>query len=85
MALSWVAPVYCLLVIFLKLYCYYVLSNNLRKFVIIVYGKNNGELGTDCNHEESDSCRVVFRARSAVFATLIFQILLYALELKSCK
>lgn len=53
--------------------------------MIIVYGKNNGELGTDCNHEESDSCRVVFRARSAVFATLIFQILLYALELKSCK
>ncbi|KAF8660097.1 hypothetical protein AX16_001655 [Volvariella volvacea WC 439] len=55
----------------------------LLNFVIVVYGYNNGELGQRCNREATDACRVVFRGRSTVFATLIFQILLYALELKS--
>ncbi|KAJ7182704.1 sodium transport ATPase [Mycena crocata] len=55
----------------------------LMNFVIVLHGKNNGELGHDCNREPSESCEVVFRARSTVFATLTFQILLYAWELKS--
>jgi magnesium-transporting ATPase (P-type) len=57
----------------------------LAVFVIVVYGKYNGDLGYDCNHSSSAVCSAVFRGRSAVFATLIFQILLYAWELKSCK
>ncbi|KAL1705443.1 hypothetical protein EV121DRAFT_203537 [Schizophyllum commune] len=55
----------------------------LASFVIVVYGRGNGELGSQCNHAESDECHLVFRGRSTVFATLIFEILLYALELKS--
>lgn len=55
----------------------------LINFVIVVYGKGNGDLYRECNHAPSERCNLVFRARSTVFATLIFQILLYALELKS--
>lgn len=55
----------------------------LLNFVIVIYGVGNGDLFTQCNHSSSDGCNLVFRARSTVFATLIFQILLYALELKS--
>ncbi|KAF8639443.1 hypothetical protein AX16_010298 [Volvariella volvacea WC 439] len=55
----------------------------LLNFVIVVYGYNEGQLGQRCNREATDACSVVFRGRSTVFATLIFQILLYALELKS--
>ncbi|KAK0191732.1 hypothetical protein F5146DRAFT_1112096 [Armillaria mellea] len=55
----------------------------LLSFVIVVYGKGNGDLYRECNHAASEGCNLVFRARSTVFATLIFQILLYALELKS--
>ncbi|TFK28820.1 sodium transport ATPase [Coprinopsis marcescibilis] len=55
----------------------------LVNFVIVVYGRYGGDLGEDCNHFAGDVCNVVFRARSTVFATLIFQILLYAWELKS--
>ncbi|KAF9569016.1 sodium transport ATPase [Agrocybe pediades] len=56
---------------------------SLVAFVIVVYGHGNGDLGLDCNHSSSDICHTVFRARSTTFATLIFTILLYALELKS--
>ncbi|SJL01009.1 related to sodium P-type ATPase [Armillaria ostoyae] len=55
----------------------------LLSFVIVVYGKGNDDLYRECNHAASEGCNLVFRARSTVFATLIFQILLYALELKS--
>lgn len=55
----------------------------LLSFVIVVYGKSNDDLYRECNRAASEGCNLVFRARSTVFATLIFQILLYALELKS--
>ncbi|KJA23837.1 hypothetical protein HYPSUDRAFT_65955 [Hypholoma sublateritium FD-334 SS-4] len=55
----------------------------LASFVIVVYGKGKGSLGVDCNHSPSDICVIVFRARSTVFATLIFTISIFALELKS--
>lgn len=55
----------------------------LLSFVIVVYGNGNDDLYRECNHAASEGCNLVFRARSTVFATLIFQILLYALELKS--
>lgn len=53
------------------------------QFVIVVYGYNDGGLGHGCNHSGDGDCQNVFRGRSTVFATLIFEILLYALELKS--
>ncbi|PPR03337.1 hypothetical protein CVT24_012577 [Panaeolus cyanescens] len=55
----------------------------LMSFVIVVYGKGNGNLGADCNHHATAVCETVFRARSTTFATLIFTISLYGLELKS--
>jgi len=55
------------------------------QFIIVVYGRYDGNLAQDCNHEFSEGCSKVFRARSTTFATLIFQILLYAFELKSCE
>jgi Na+-exporting ATPase len=56
----------------------------LVNFVIVIYGKYDSNLGDDCNHSAGEICNAVFRARSTVFATLIFQILLYGWELKSC-
>ncbi|KAH6869376.1 hypothetical protein BKA70DRAFT_1358172 [Coprinopsis sp. MPI-PUGE-AT-0042] len=41
------------------------------------------ELGVECNHSSELICNTVFRAHSATFATLIFDILLFAFELKS--
>ncbi|KAI0345134.1 sodium transport ATPase [Trametopsis cervina] len=55
----------------------------LMSFVIVLYGKDDGNLGANCNREPSASCDAVFKARSTVFATLTFEILLYAWELKS--
>ncbi|KAF8897450.1 sodium transport ATPase [Infundibulicybe gibba] len=58
-------------------------ATSLLAFVIVVYGAGDGSLARNCNHNADEICRLVFRARSTTFATLIFQILLYALELKS--
>ncbi|KAF8756550.1 cation transport ATPase (P-type) family [Rhizoctonia solani] len=55
----------------------------LAAFVIVVYGANDGNLGQECNRGLNEGCDAVFRARSTVFATLIFQILFYAWELKA--
>lgn len=55
----------------------------LAAFVVVVYGHGNGDLGRDCNHNATEICATVFRARSTAFATLIFTISLYGLELKS--
>jgi potassium/sodium efflux P-type ATPase len=53
-------------------------------FVIIIYGVGNGQqdLGVDCNRSASDACRIVFRARAAVFAELTWLILISAWEFK---
>ncbi|KAF9452467.1 sodium transport ATPase [Macrolepiota fuliginosa MF-IS2] len=58
-------------------------ATSLLSFIIVVYGRYDVQLGQGCNRDASPDCRIVFRARSTVFATLVFQILLYALELKS--
>ncbi|RXW14101.1 hypothetical protein EST38_g11756 [Candolleomyces aberdarensis] len=55
---------------------------SLAVFVIVVYGRYDGQLGLNCNHSTSEICNVVFRGRSATFATIIFCILLFAFELK---
>ncbi|KAJ1306049.1 hypothetical protein OPQ81_010762 [Rhizoctonia solani] len=58
-------------------------ATSLVAFVIVVYGANDGNLGRECNHGSHQGCDAVLRARSTVFATLIFQILFYAWELKA--
>ncbi|CAE6436301.1 unnamed protein product [Rhizoctonia solani] len=58
-------------------------STCLIAFVIVIYGANDGSLGQECNRGFHEGCDAVFRARSTVFATLIFQILFYAWELKA--
>ncbi|KAF4564451.1 hypothetical protein EYR36_002385 [Pleurotus pulmonarius] len=55
----------------------------LLNFVIVIYGIEHGFLGQNCNDEVTFACDAVFRARSTVFATLVFEILLYAMILKS--
>ena len=55
----------------------------LLSFIIVVYGKNDGFLGEECNREVNNSCDAVFRARSTVFATLTLQISLYVRMLAS--
>ncbi|KAK3323898.1 hypothetical protein B0T19DRAFT_216404 [Cercophora scortea] len=57
----------------------------LMTFVIVVYGRYNGELGHDCNNSYSESCIPVFRARAAVFAELTWLILISAFEFKSIR
>ncbi|KAI5290801.1 Na+ ATPase [Ascosphaera aggregata] len=59
----------------------------LATFVVVIYGKGNGrnDLGDDCNRTNNDSCRVVFRARAALFAELTWLILISAWEFKSLR
>lgn len=51
-------------------------------FVIVVYGKGDGYLGVDCNSTSSDKdvCNLVFRGRSASFATMTWCALILAWE-----
>ncbi|KAL0565519.1 hypothetical protein V5O48_016504 [Marasmius crinis-equi] len=60
---------------------------SLCAFIIVIYGRNGGGLGTDCNHgfktfAEAGDCQAVFKGRSTVLATLIISILIYGWELK---
>lgn len=54
-------------------------------FVIIIYGKYNGDLGQSCNTSDSEACIPVFRARAATFAELTWLILISAWEFKSLR
>lgn len=51
-------------------------------FVIVVFGKGDGYLGVDCNSTSADldTCRLVFRGRSASFATMTWCALILAWE-----
>jgi potassium/sodium efflux P-type ATPase len=57
----------------------------LMTFVIVVYGRYDGNLGNECNHSYSEACEAVFRARAAVFAELTWLILVSAWEFKSIR
>ena len=53
-------------------------------FVVVMWGRYGGELGTECNRADlNGDCAYVFRARSTAFATLVLEILLFAWELKA--
>lgn len=51
-------------------------------FVIVVFGKGNGDLGRDCNSTDAhlETCRLVFEGRSASFATMTWCALILAWE-----
>ena len=52
----------------------------LAAFVVILYGKGNGELGSDCNTGSGDQCKLVFQSRSGAFAAFTWCALLLAWE-----
>ena len=54
-------------------------------FVIIVFGANGGNLGTNCNTSYTPACDAVFKARAATFSELTWQILFSAWEFKSIR
>lgn len=49
-------------------------------FVVVVFGDGNGELGHSCNNSGGDNCGLVFRGRSASFATMTWCALILAWE-----
>ncbi|ORZ02276.1 potassium/sodium efflux P-type ATPase [Syncephalastrum racemosum] len=51
----------------------------LLNFIVVIYGYGDGNasLGNDCNKEYSEECRLVFRARGAVFTALTLMVLLH--------
>lgn len=57
----------------------------LATFIIVVYGANGGNLGSECNKTFTEACRPVFRARAAVFAELTWIILISAWEFKNLR
>lgn len=57
----------------------------LLTFVVVVYGFGDGNLGINCNEELNSTCIVVYKARSAVFASLTVIILLHAFEMKDSR
>ncbi|KAI5950676.1 hypothetical protein KGF57_004282 [Candida theae] len=52
----------------------------LAAFVVILYGKGNGELGSDCNTGSGEQCKLVFQSRSGAFAAFTWCALLLAWE-----
>lgn len=52
----------------------------LLNFVVIVYGKGDGNLGHNCNTGSGENCGLVFRGRSGSFAVMTWCALLLAWE-----
>lgn len=57
----------------------------MSSFTIVVYGTERGMLGYNCNTENNASCKGVFRARSATFATLTWCELILAWEVMDAR
>lgn len=49
-------------------------------FVVVVFGDGDGELGRNCNNSGGENCGLVFRGRSASFATMTWCALVLAWE-----
>ncbi|KAK7409628.1 hypothetical protein QQX98_008224 [Neonectria punicea] len=50
----------------------------LGSFTVVIFGFNDGDLGTNCNLEYSASCEPVFRARATCYTTMTWIFLLFA-------
>ncbi|KAH7134306.1 calcium-transporting ATPase [Dactylonectria macrodidyma] len=53
----------------------------LGSFAIVLFGMNDGQLGSNCNIKYSESCNAVFRARTTCFSSMMWIFLLFAWEL----
>ncbi|KAF8429556.1 sodium transport ATPase [Tirmania nivea] len=53
----------------------------LTSFSLVVWGFGDGNLGQDCNNQYSESCELVFRARSTTFVSLTWFALFLAWEM----
>ncbi|KAG0212826.1 Na+ ATPase [Mortierella sp. GBA30] len=54
-------------------------------FCIIIFGFNNGRLGTECNSHFSPACDGVFKARATSYACLTLLILAHAINCRSLR
>uniref|UniRef100_A0A0L0P8E9 P-type Na(+) transporter n=1 Tax=Candidozyma auris TaxID=498019 RepID=A0A0L0P8E9_CANAR len=63
----------CALGLFMAISC-------MLSFVVVVFGKGDGNLGHNCNNSDGVSCNLVFRGRSASFATMTWCALVLAWE-----
>ncbi|GAA5801391.1 hypothetical protein HPULCUR_006837 [Helicostylum pulchrum] len=50
----------------------------LCNYVVVIYGYGDGDLGVNCNKEFNDTCKLVYRARGALFVTMTVLLLLHA-------
>ncbi|KAK1509264.1 potassium/sodium efflux P-type ATPase [Colletotrichum costaricense] len=64
------------------IYGFFMGSLCLAAFTSVAYGPGAGDLGSHCNDGWNETCDVVFRARSTVYATLSFLLLVTAWEVK---
>jgi len=57
----------------------------LATFAIVTYNSNNVISGSECNHEYSEACNTVFRARATTFAMFTFGLIAIAWEVMDFK
>jgi len=65
----------------LVVYGVYMAALCLSSFTVVVFGFGNGQLGHQCNDKYSESCELVFRARSTTFVSLTWFALILAWEM----
>lgn len=61
-------------------YGFWMAASCLLCFVVIVFGEGDGNLGINCNTSSGTMCNLVFRGRSASFATMTWCALILAWE-----
>ncbi|KAI1315931.1 Na+ ATPase [Mortierella claussenii] len=54
-------------------------------FCAVLFGFENGNLGSECNAEYSEACRGVFRARATAYASLTLLLLAHAINCRSLR
>ena len=69
------------MIIDMGVYGVYMAALCLSSFTLVVFGFGDGNLGVNCNDRYSDSCELVFRARSTTFVCLTWFALILAWEM----
>jgi len=65
----------------MAVYGLYMAALCLSSFTLVVFGFGDGQLGVGCNDHYSESCELVFRARSTTFTSLTWFALILAWEM----
>ncbi|KAF8456034.1 hypothetical protein BDZ91DRAFT_701772 [Kalaharituber pfeilii] len=65
----------------LTVYGFWMAALCLTSFSLVIWGFGDGNLGVDCNNAYSESCELVFRARSTTFVSLTWFALFLAWEM----